>query len=92
LPCACLFFSSAVVDMQWRGFQDIGAKIYTGMPLGPSAYNPYGGGAMPMGFDGFMAPFGGGMPNMVMHQALLMFPLAERCRWIHLRPPSPKTS
>lgn len=50
--------------MQWRGFQDLGAENYAGMPLGPAAYNSYWGGGMPMGIDGFMPPFGCAMPYM----------------------------
>ncbi|THU62087.1 hypothetical protein C4D60_Mb01t01460 [Musa balbisiana] len=50
-------------DMQWRSYQDLGAENY-GMPLPASSYNPYWSGGMPMGVDGYMAPFGGAMPFM----------------------------
>lgn len=49
--------------MQWRSYQDLGAENY-GMPLPASSYNPYWSGGMPMGVDGYMAPFGGAMPFM----------------------------
>jgi len=61
---ACFFFSTAATDVQWTGFQDFGAENYAGMPIAPSAYNPYWGGGMPMGIDGYMATFGGAMPCM----------------------------
>ncbi|KAJ6827074.1 E3 ubiquitin ligase PQT3-like [Iris pallida] len=50
-------------DSQWT-YQDLGAENYAGMPLAPAAYNPYWSGGMPMGTDGFMAPFGVGMSYM----------------------------
>ncbi|WOK91578.1 hypothetical protein Cni_G00269 [Canna indica] len=54
----------AAADMQWRGYQDIGAENF-GMPLAASGYNPYWAGGMPMGVDAaYMAPFGGPMPFM----------------------------
>ncbi|PKA47049.1 E3 ubiquitin-protein ligase COP1 [Apostasia shenzhenica] len=54
----------SAADMQWRGFQDLGAENFTEMPLGPSAYNPYWAGGMPMGMDGYIPPFPGAMPFM----------------------------
>ncbi|XP_020573692.1 E3 ubiquitin ligase PARAQUAT TOLERANCE 3-like [Phalaenopsis equestris] len=51
-------------DMQWRGFQDFGMENFTGMPMGPSAYNPYWGNGMPIGMDGFMPHLAASMPYM----------------------------
>ncbi|KAH7653125.1 E3 ubiquitin-protein ligase RBBP6 protein [Dioscorea alata] len=51
-------------DMQWRSYQDLGAESYASMPMAPSAYNPYWVGGMPMGMDGYMAPYAGTMPYM----------------------------
>ncbi|CAL9116092.1 unnamed protein product [Musa textilis] len=50
-------------DMQWRSYQDLGAENY-GMPFAASGYNSYWSGGMPMGVDGYMAPFGSAMPFM----------------------------
>ncbi|KAL0927147.1 hypothetical protein M5K25_001307 [Dendrobium thyrsiflorum] len=52
-------------DMQWRNFQqDFGLDNFAGMPVGPSAYNPYWGNGMPIGIDGFMPPLAAPMPYM----------------------------
>ncbi|KAJ0974104.1 hypothetical protein J5N97_016069 [Dioscorea zingiberensis] len=51
-------------DMQWRGFQELGHESYAGMPMAPATYNQYWLGGMPMGMDGYMAPFAGTMPYM----------------------------
>lgn len=57
-------FSPIGADMQWRSYQDLGAESYASMPMAPSAYNPYWVGGMPMGMDGYMAPYAGTMPYM----------------------------
>ncbi|XP_072989084.1 E3 ubiquitin ligase PARAQUAT TOLERANCE 3-like isoform X2 [Typha latifolia] len=51
-------------DMQWRNYQDIGAENFAGMPFAASGYNQYWHGGMPLGIEGYMAPFGGPMPYM----------------------------
>lgn len=51
-------------DMQWRNYQDFGMENFTGMPMAPSVYNPYWGGGMPIGIDGFMPPLAAPMPYM----------------------------
>ncbi|XP_010277117.1 PREDICTED: uncharacterized protein LOC104611647 isoform X2 [Nelumbo nucifera] len=50
------------VDMQWKASQDLAAENYM-MPLGPSTYNPYWSG-LPLGMDGYVAPYAGTMPYM----------------------------
>ncbi|KAG0503877.1 hypothetical protein HPP92_003949 [Vanilla planifolia] len=55
---------TGVADMQWKGFQELGAENYAGMQMAP-AYNPaYWAGGMPVGMDGYMPPFPGAMPYM----------------------------
>ncbi|XP_010256056.1 PREDICTED: uncharacterized protein LOC104596546 isoform X2 [Nelumbo nucifera] len=49
-------------DMQWRASQDLAAESYM-MPLGPSTYNPYWTG-LPLGMDGYVAPYASTMPYM----------------------------
>ncbi|XP_074579444.1 E3 ubiquitin ligase PARAQUAT TOLERANCE 3-like [Curcuma longa] len=55
---------ATVSDMQWRGYQDLGAENF-GMPFAASGYNPYWGSGMPLGVDAsYVTPFGAPMPYM----------------------------
>ncbi|WOL17002.1 hypothetical protein Cni_G25790 [Canna indica] len=51
---------STAADMQWRGYQGMGAENF-GIPWASSGYNLYGTGAFPLGMDG---SFGAMMPYM----------------------------
>ncbi|KAG6473078.1 hypothetical protein ZIOFF_066985 [Zingiber officinale] len=54
---------ATVADMQWRGYQDLGAESF-GMPLVASGYNPYWGSGMSLVVDAsYVTPFGA-MPFM----------------------------